>query len=148
MTNTRDRKKKQSGTSMVEILVALTLFATFITGASKAIMAHRQTADKTRAHYTAINIAKNQIEQVREMRRASFTQIQNLSESNLRVDENGVPNETSGRFQRSTTITEVTPDILFEVEVVVQIQNPITLQFGSEEEHVKSYIAHIRESRY
>jgi Tfp pilus assembly protein PilV len=147
MTNTKDRKKNQSGASMVEILVALTLFATFITGASKAIMAHRQVADKTRAHYTAINIAKNKIEQVREMRRASFAQIQNLSESNARVDENGAPNETSGRFRRSTTITNAM-DHLFEIEVVVQIQNPITLQFGSEEEHIKSYIAHIRESRY
>lgn len=136
-----DRSGKRSGMSIIETVVALFLFALFIGGACRVILAQRQVADKARYHYAAINIAKNRIEQVRNMRRASYSQIFSMRELGTRVDANGDPLPGRGKFRRQTTITATSIPELLEVEVRVFIQNPITLEFETEEQHVSSYMA-------
>lgn len=138
--NTLHRRNSREGTTIVETIVALVLFAMFITGATKVLMSHRQLTDKSRAHYIAINITKNRIEQVRNMRRADYEQIGNMMESDTLVNAKSeiTPN---GKFRRTTKI-HTTPVLgLLEIDVTVEIKNPITLQFSGENEHLKSYMA-------
>lgn len=138
------KNRNRAGTTMVETLVALAIFASFIAGAARVIMAHRQLTDKARMHYTAINIAKNQIEQVRNMRRSDYEQVSNMQEVDVRVDENGVP-DSSGVFSRTTTISATSVSDLHDVAVTVDILNPVTLQFSGENEHIRSFMAKLLE---
>ncbi len=131
------KRRKQGGT-IVETLVALVLFATFIGGAGRVILSHRQVADQARHHYIAINVAKNQIEQVRHLRSSDYQQIYDMQEENTRVNNEGETDE-AGKFTRTTTINFINADLL-EVVVTVNIQNPVTLTFD-ESETVQSYIA-------
>ena len=137
-------RKHCLGATVVEAIVALVIFATFIAGATQVILAHRQLSDKARAHYTAINLAKNHVEQVRNMRRADYAQILAMTENGVQVNAEGDPDSTNGKFRRTTTITVGTNNIYrLEIEVMVEIKNPITLAFEGENEHVKSYMAHL-----
>lgn len=130
----------KAGASIVEVLVALSLFATFITGAVKVIAAQHRVTDQARAHYTAINVAKNRIESLRNMRRSSYTQIANMIEADFTVDEEGL-SDLNGKFSRTTRIHTTSVSDLLEIQVTVKIRNPVTLEFGSEQEFVKSYMA-------
>ena len=132
------------GATVVEAIVALVIFATFIAGATRVVLAHRQLSDRARAHYVAINLAKNQVEQVRNMRRADYAQILAMTENGVQVNAEGDPDSTNGKFRRTTTITVGTNNIYrLEIEVMVEIKNPITLAFEGENEHIKSYMAHL-----
>ena len=124
---------------MVEAIVALSILVIFLSGATRVILMRRQVADKNSAHYTAINIAKNQIEQVRNLRRLDYDQILEMTEDGVRVNEDGDP-DVKGKFKRTTQIT-IHTTLLLEIEVSVQVFNPITLDFGIETEHVKSFMA-------
>ncbi|MEN7973640.1 MAG: hypothetical protein ABFR47_07375 [Verrucomicrobiota bacterium] len=139
------RNRERAGTTIVETLVALVLFATFIAGAVRVVMAQRQVSDKARMHYTAINIAKNRIEQVRNMRHLDYEQIKNMDEPapGVPVNQDGDPvGANEGKFRRITTITPAAHNnYRLEIRVEVKIRNPITLNFGEENEHVKSYMA-------
>ena len=138
------RRKHCGGATIVETIVALTILATFIAGAARVILAHRQLSDKARAHYTAINLAKNHIEQVRNMRRADYAQIFAMTENGVPVNADGDPDSANGKFRRTTIITVDTNNIYrLGIEVTVEIKNPITLAFEGENEHVKSYMAHL-----
>ena len=137
------RKRRKCGSSIIETLFALGLLATFISGAGKSIMMTNQLSDTAQSHYTAINIAKNQIEQVRNLRRAEFEQILALQESGIRVDENGRI-DANGSFRRVTTITKDSHnDFLIEVYVKVEILDRVFRRFDGEHEELRSYIAHL-----
>ena len=135
-------RKNQQGSTIVETIVALVIFAIFITGATRVIMAHRQVSDKARAHYTAINIAKNQIEQVRNtLETSDFSQLRNKEERSpgIQVDSKGEPSDV-GKFMRVTEINKINDD-LAEIVVTVQILNRTKLTFGTENSHLKSYLS-------
>ena len=132
--------KNKQGMTIVETIVALVIFAVFISGAVKVIMAQRQVSDKARAHYTAINIAKNQIEQVRNTSTQNYNQIISMAEDKVRVNKDGVPDDF-GKFRRTTLILDTSTDDLFEIDVKVDIFDPISLEFKGENEHIKSYMA-------
>jgi len=137
------RNRRKSGSSIIETLFALSLLATFISGAGKSIMMTNQLSDTAQAHYTAINIAKNQVEQVRNLRRSEFEQILALQESGVRIDETGRI-DPNGHFRRSTTITKDSlNDYLIEVYVKIEIQNRVSRSFTGEQEVLRSYIAHL-----
>lgn len=139
------RKNSKNGGSIVEVLVALTLFALFIGGACQVVTSTRKVSDQAQAHYVALNIAKNQIEQVRNLRRADFDQILALQESNTPVDAKGQPtSESTSLFNRTTTITKDTRnDFLIEVKVEIGIKNRSTWTHTGEKEVLQSYIAHM-----
>ena len=129
-------RKSRAGVSLVETLMALLIFATFITGASKSLMAHRKLSDKSREHYTAINIAKNRIELVRTF---EFGQQADFLENNVVIDFNGAA-DTDGDYRRSTTMTTASSNLL-EVAVTVEIRDRITLLFDGEQEKIRTYFA-------
>ena len=136
------RRKHCRGATIVETIVALTILAVFISGAVRVVMSHRQLTDKARAHYTAINIAKNRVEQVRNMRRADYSQIAAMIESDTLVDKDGDPAPVNqAKYSRTTNISGTSVSELLEIEVIVKIKDPITLQFKGENEHIRSYMA-------
>ena len=89
------RRKSCAGISVVEVLVALILFAIFMAGASKLLLSNRAIADTTREHYTAVNIAKNRIELARTF---PYSSLLEFEENKVYVDLSGEP--ISGRIAR------------------------------------------------
>lgn len=133
--NERDRSLK-SGSSFVEVMIALAIFGVFIASSCKVLLAARTTLDLARDHYTASNIAKDRIELVRTL---DFNQIPELEEDKLVIDGTGTPSDL-GHFRRTTTVSMVTSN-LFEVAVTVGIQNRRTLEFSPSEQTVNTYIS-------
>jgi len=121
--------------------VALTIFAGFSTGACKLLMSHRKIADMARAHYTAINIAKNRLELVRTF---DYGQVDDFLENNVVVDASGVP-DAVGNYRRSTTVSNVSSNLL-ELTVTVDLRNRQTLAFTPAKEQVSTYFAEYLES--
>ena len=89
-----------------------------------------------RAHYTAINIAKNRLELVR---RFDFGQLDDFLEDKVVVDASGVPS-TEGNYRRSTEVSNVSSNLL-ELTVTVDIRNRQTLVFNPANEQLSTYFA-------
>ncbi|VGO19156.1 type IV pilus modification PilV family protein [Pontiella sulfatireligans] len=130
------KHKSRSGTTLVEALIALALFAFFTTGACKLIVTQRMTLDLARDYYTAANIAKNRMELARTF---DFDQIQGLNETALSVDKNGFP-AVRGAFSRTTTIGTIGTN-LYEFAVTVRVRNRKTLEFSGDGQSISTYIA-------
>ncbi len=131
-----EKSRKRAGTTIVETIVALTIFAVFTTGACKLLMSHRKIMDMARAHYTAINIAKNRMELVRTF---DFGQVDDFLENNVVVDASGMPS-TEGNYRRSTEVSTVSSNLL-ELIVTVDIRNRQTLAFNPANEQLRTYFA-------
>ncbi|WP_372794649.1 hypothetical protein [Pontiella sp.] len=132
--------RSRSGTSLIETVVALSLLAVFIAGSCRTIVAHRKIVDKARAHYTAVNIAKNQVEQIRNtISSVGYDQIYNNAEKDIQVAYNGEVSDV-GKFRRTTEVIQVDEN-LTEIVITVQIINRISLEFGTEKEVLRTYIA-------
>jgi len=128
--------RSKAGISMVEMVIAVSLFAMFSTGAFKLLMHHRKVTDQARAHYTAANIAKNRLERLRSI---DFSHAFEFGETNIVVDKTGQPS-LNDEFRRSTTISPVFTNLL-EVVVTVDIRNRETLAFEGAHEEISSYMA-------
>ncbi len=132
----RNISKSRAGIALVEALVALTLLAVFMAGATKLLLSHHEMSDMARAHYTAINIAKNRMELVRTF---EFGQVDDFLEDKVDVDESGSPS-TFGHFRRSTQVSNVSPNLL-ELNVIVEIRDRKTLSFNGRQEYLSTYFA-------
>lgn len=130
------RNKKRAGVCMVETVISVAIFATFMTAASKIIVMNRQLTDMARAHYTAANIAKNRMELVRTF---GFDQVDNFLEDNVRIDASGQPDLT-GKYRRSTTIAPQKGNLI-ELTITVEIQDRKTLRFKGRKEALETYFA-------
>lgn len=130
--------RKRAGTTIVETLVALTVFATFIAGASKMLLSHRAIADMTREHYTAVNIAKNRVELARTF---NFADLEGFGETDVVVDALGDPVASSvGNYRRSTAINLVTNNLV-QLTVSIDIRNHKTWAFDGASQEVESFIS-------
>ena len=98
----------RAGMTVVETVVALTIFAVFTTGACQLLLSHRKVSDMARAHYTAINIAKNRMELVRTF---DFGQVDDFLEDKVVVDASGVP-DAVGNYRRTTEVSNVSSNLL------------------------------------
>jgi len=127
---------KSAGMTVVETVVALTIFAIFTTGACKLLLSHRQVSDMARAHYTAINIAKNRLELVRTY---DFDQVNNFVEDKVVVDTSGIPS-ADGNYRRTTQVSNISSNLL-ELTVTVGIRNRRTLQFNPANQELSTYFA-------
>jgi prepilin-type N-terminal cleavage/methylation domain-containing protein len=134
------KKRARSGMTMVETLVALTLLAVFTSGACKLLLTHRKVSDMARAHYTAINIAKNRMELVRTF---DYGQVNNFLETDVIVDTSGVP-DTEGNYRRTTAVNPVSGNLL-ELVVTVDLRNRKTLVFNPANEVLTTYFANYLE---
>jgi len=132
----RIRKGGTEGLTLVEVMVALSVFTMFIGGACHLLVRGRQMTDAARDHYTAINIVKNRLEKARTF---DWDHLGTFNETNVVVNEVGV-SDPQGSYQRTTTVTYV-KDNLAKVSLSIKIRDRNTGAFGSEEECVSSYVA-------
>lgn len=132
----RNYSKSRAGIALVESLVALTLLAVFLAGATKILLSHHEMSDMARAHYTAINIAKNRMELVRTF---DFGQVDDFLEDKVIVDSSGTPS-TLGNYRRSTQVSSVSANLL-ELAVVVEIRDRKNLSFNGKQEYLTTYFA-------
>lgn len=133
---TASKSKNCAGASLVEVMIALTIFGIFAAGSSKMLVSHRKILDSARDHYIAANLAKDRIELARTF---EFDQVPQLSEYALIVDESGIAS-SAGHYRRTTTVTTVQTN-LYRVAITVDIQNRKTLIFSPAEQSVTTYIA-------
>ena len=122
--------------SLVETMMAVAIFAAFMVGICQMMVVHRQMTDMARAHYTAVNIAKNRLELVRTF---EFEQVGNFLEDKIRVDASGLA-DLNGEFRRSTTIANINGGLL-ELTVTVEIRDRKTLTFKGRKEFLSTYFA-------
>lgn len=100
------------------------------------LLSHHEMSDMARAHYTAINIAKNRMELVRTF---DFGQVDDFLEDKVNVDASGSPT-TLGYFRRSTQVSNVSANLL-ELNVIVEIRDRKTLGFNGRQENLTTYFA-------
>ncbi|MCF7848660.1 MAG: hypothetical protein K9M45_07420 [Kiritimatiellales bacterium] len=134
------KNRKRAGVSLVETFMAVVIFSMFSTGVCQLVFYHRKMLDTARAHYTAVNIAKNRLERLRSV---EFDQIPDFSELQIPVNASGRP-ETGTPYRRSTTVTTVSTN-LYQLDVTVEIQDRETLAFGGSEEKLVSFFSHYLE---
>ena len=126
----------RAGMTVIETIVALTIFAVFTTGACKLLMSHRRVTDMARAHYTAINIAKNRMELVRTF---DYGQVDKFIEDKVIVNASGNP-DSLGNYRRTTQVSNVSSNLM-ELTVTVDIRNRRTLVFNPANQELSTYFA-------
>ena len=135
-SGTRNRSRTRAGASIVEVMMALTIFALFTAGTCKLLISHRKVLDMSRDHYIAANLAKDRLELARTF---DFNQIPDLEESKLLLDGNGTPS-LNGNFRRTTEIITLSSN-LYEVAITVDIRNRASLEFAPAKESINTSIA-------
>ncbi len=123
-----------SGFTLAEAVISVALLLLVIGGSYTLVNRSQALIYSARNHYVAINIAKSRLERARDF---SYDQLINLNETNIVVNDNGVPAE-GGYFRRSTTVnTNILPG-LTKIEVRADIRNSKTLTFKDDYESVAS----------
>ena len=125
----------KGGFTLVEAIVSLVIFGICIGAFCELTVLLRQTSDKARDHYVAVNIAKNRLERARNY---DFDALNGFTESQMVVDNSG-NSSLGGDFRRSTSISTVSTN-LKQVAVSVEIRDRITRRFGGESETATSYV--------
>jgi len=129
-------RRNQSGMTLLEVVVALTIFWMIVGGMAFLFVQTKDIADKARDHYVAVNLAKNRLERAGAF---DFTALGFLTETNVVVDVNGAP-DTAGSYRRTTTVTAVPASTnLAEVVVKVEVKNRRTDAFTGEAEELRTY---------
>ena len=128
----------RDGMTIVEVVIAVSIFAVCIAGMCALVKTARELSDRARDHYVAINIAKNRLERARTF---EFDQLTTFIETDAPVDVSGNDiSESSCQFQRTTTVSDVAVN-LKEIQVTVEIRNRVTREFDTESETIKSLFA-------
>ncbi len=136
MRQARDR----SGFTLPEVFVALVILGMCMGGLCALVNTSRELSDMGRDHYIAINLAKNRLERAKTV---SYDDLDFFAESAVVIDVNGNAS-SEGRFQRTTTITQMTPN-LRELVVEVGIRNRKSLGFDGENETARTFMAKFAE---
>lgn len=132
-------RSRKSGLGLVEVIIALFIFASTIAGMCALMVMMRTAGDRARDHYVAINLAKNRLERAMSF---GFDQLALFAESQVMLNGQGAP-AAAGDFRRTTTVATITPS-LKEVRVTVEIRNRETWTFVPGMQDVRSYVADIQ----
>ena len=141
MTTEWENEKKKNGRegmTLVEVVVALFIFALVTAGMMKLMSVVSESSDRAREHYQAVNICKNRIERARSF---DFAQIHTFEEDKVLVDKNGQPADDAN-FRRTTVVNEIGTNLV-EMIVTVEIRNRKTWEFDGVSEHVRSMLANM-----
>jgi len=130
---------RRDGMTIIETVVAIVVFALCVGGICALVLQTKQTSDRARAHYTAINIAKNRLERATEL---GFDHVDFFGENQVVIDKNGSP-DADGNYRRTTVVNDVKSN-LKQMVVTVDIKDRITLSFSGENETIRSYFADIQ----
>jgi hypothetical protein len=124
--------ERRGGFTLVEAVISTMLLLLVIAGAYMLVVRSSALVRSGRNHYLAINIAKARIERARNFQ---YGDLPLLTETNVVVDDNGVP-VSSGDFRRTTEVnTNYQPNLTL-LTVNVDIRRLKTRQFASEKEWV------------
>lgn len=135
--NAKQRPRLRSGMTLIEVVIAVFIFGIVIGGACMLVVQTRQGTDNARAHYVAINIAKNRLEKGRTF---GFDQLSVFVEDEVLVDVSGAA-DSGGNYRRTTVVSNVTSNLV-EMVVTVEIIDRVTRQFNSRKsESVRTYFA-------
>lgn len=126
---------KRAGFTLVEAVIALMIMGVSIVGICQMIVLARESSDRARDHYIAINLARNRIERARTL---PYSQIPLMGESLVVVDEGGAAS-ASGLFRRSTVVSNLSAG-LSEMVVTVEIMDRRTRSFQGVSESAQSML--------
>ncbi len=100
------RATHRTGMTLLELLVAISVFAIIMTAAFPLIDQMMARFQMARDHYVAASICQSRIERART---APYSDLLLLAEVGTRVDDFGNAAEPDGRFRRATTVTVDAP---------------------------------------
>ena len=112
--------KSTSGFTLVEMMVAGTIFLLFCAGFFTAFIMAMGAQRMATNHYRALCLARNRIQHARAM---EYSSLELLAETFNAVDEVGNPDPV-GRFRRSTIISPDTNTIAKISQITVQVWFP------------------------
>ena len=119
MTANGTGRMRRSGFTLLEVVMTLFLLAVVLAGAYMVMSRAADLSRSARHHYIAINLAKNRLERARNF---AYGDLHLLTENNVVVDDNGVP-DTTGRFRRSTVVVTNYAPNLTRITVTVNLKN-------------------------
>src|SRR2546421_9490 len=99
----RDRARYQQGTTFIEVIAAVSVFALVVSGLSPALLSARKAADLSKNQSIATTLAKDKIE---EFRTQTSPAAGTYNDPNNPLQPGGT---TGGIFNRSWTVTADTP---------------------------------------
>ena len=120
------------GFTLIEAFISIMVVALVLGGAYPVVSRSGMLIRSARNHYLAVNIAKDRLERCRDY---DYTTLSFLTETNLLVDDNGVPT-TSGVFRRSTSVAVNYNGQtgLTLIAVTAEIRDLLSGQFKGEQE--------------
>lgn len=124
-----DTPRKQ-GFTLAEALIGSALMVIVIGGAYMLVSRTQALIYSARNHYVAVNISRARLERARDF---AYTQLISLTESNVVVNDSGVPT-SDGYFRRTTMVTTNYQAGLTKIEVRTDIRNTRTLEFTGDSE--------------
>lgn len=128
------RLSAKEGFTLVEAVISTVLLVLVIGGSYSLVNRSQALIYSARNHYVAINISRARLERARNF---AFDQLQTLSESNVVVNDSGVPS-SDGYFRRTTLVVTNYQPGLTQIDVRTDIRNSKTLQFVGDYENVAS----------
>ncbi len=132
-------KRQEDGLTLIEVVIAIMILALCIGGLCQLFVNINQLNQMSQAHYTAINIAKNQIERAKTL---EYNNLLLIKELDGIVNSSGA-NDPNGFFKITSNISTVNSNLV-ELTVSVGIKDRIHLDFRGEKEEAKTYIADIQ----
>lgn len=96
----------KSGMTMLELLIAMALFAIIMTAAFPLVDQMLARFQMARDHYVAASLCQGRIERARAV---PYVDLRMMAEEGVRTDDYGNLSEPDGRFRRTTTITVDSP---------------------------------------
>ena len=130
--------RTRAGFTLPEVIIALLIFAITVSGVCKLIVAARESSDRARDHYIAINMARNRLERARTF---VFGQLPQLAEMQTPVAEDGQQtSNTTSPFRRTTVVSNLSANLI-EMTVTVEIRNRRTRLFDGRTEAANSMYA-------
>lgn len=127
-------RRRRSGVSLVEAVIALGLLA-LVMGAAYPVMIQASRIGRVaRNHYIAVALAQNRMERARTL---SYADLRYLTESNVVVNDLGTP-ISDGNFRRTTSITTNVAFNVSRFTVTVDIRNMKSRQFLGESESLST----------
>lgn len=114
--------KSNKGVTIIEGVIASALLVLALGGILSLFTQSYRVAKLVDYAYISVNLAKNEVERIRELRREQGLEVlSSLSEQDKRIDRNGV-SDPEGDFKRTIVIEEEGENI---VKVTVQVNYKI-----------------------
>lgn len=120
----------KNGFTLVEAIISTALLVMVIGGSYVLVDRSQALIYSARDHYVAVNISRARLERTRDF---AYDQLLSLAESNIVVNDSGVPT-SDGYFRRTTMVTPNYQPGLTKIEVRTDMRNSKSMNFTIENE--------------